>query len=108
MKTTRALLVVLALVMVAAGCTPLLSSPGDTSKISLVSSSTIDGWRYDYYRDSAYPCSISGYQTFVIGTRVGSSNTSAQPLWVFMHGGGAGYFDADGNPIPSAKQKVEE
>ncbi len=85
-----------------------LASPGDTSSIALVSSTTAGGWTYDFYRNSAYPCSISGYQTFVIATKVGSSPTAPAPLWAFLHGGGAGYFDASGAPIPSAGQKSEE
>ena len=96
------------LVLAAAGCALPLGSPGSTSSIQLVSTATVNGWRYDYYRDGAYPCSVSGYQTFVIGTKVGSSPTETRPLWVFMHGGGVGYFDADGNPVPSANQKTEE
>ena len=34
---------------------------------------TTDGWKFDFYRNTAYHCAISGYQTFVIGTKVGSS-----------------------------------
>jgi hypothetical protein len=101
-------LVVVAVALVAAGCTPPLSTPGDTASIELVSTSTSDGWRYDAYRNTAYPCSISGYQGFVIGTKIGSSPTDARPLWVMMHGGGAGYFDVHGNPVPGPGQKTEE
>jgi len=95
------------LVVAGAACTPALSSPGGTSSITLVSTSTVNGWRYDYYRNSAYPCSISGYQTFTIGTKVGSSPTAAAPLWTFLHGGGTGYFDATGTPQPDATQMTE-
>lgn len=99
---------VVILIATLAACVPPLKAPGDTASIQLVSTSTLNGWRYDYYRNGAYPCSVSGYQTFAIGRKVGSSNTSPAPLWAFMHGGGAGYFDASGNPIPSTGQKVEE
>ncbi len=88
-------------------CSTLLL-PGNTSSIALVSSSTTGGWKYDYYRNSTYPCAVSGYQTFVVGTKVGSSTTAPAPLWAFLHGGGAGYFDAFGNPVPGPGQKVEE
>ena len=81
-------------------CNTLLL-PGNTASITFVSTATTDGWRYDYYRNTAYPCSVSGYQTFVdrhqgrfVATR------AAAPLWAFMHGGGAGYFDAAGQPDP--------
>jgi hypothetical protein len=74
----------------------------------LVSTSNADGWKFDYYRNSAYPCAISGFQTFVIGTKVGSSAAEARPLFTHMHGGGAGYFDAAGKPVPNSNVKVEE
>src|SRR3954454_25330353 len=86
-----------AAIAVIAACDPL-TLPADTSKIALVSTTTAGGWKYDYYRNSAYPCAVSGYQTFVVGTKVGSSNPAPAPLWAFMHGGGAGYFDVNGNP----------
>jgi hypothetical protein len=101
---------IMALVVAAgalAACSTLMVA-GDTSSITFVSTTTTGGWKYDYYRNTAYPCAVSGYQTFVVGTRVGSSNTAPAPLWVFMHGGGAGYFDANGNPVPGPGQKVEE
>jgi hypothetical protein len=107
-KVARRFCLAVAVLVLAAGCTLPLGSPGSTSSIQLVSSATVNGWRYDYYRDTAYPCSVSGYQTFVIGTMIGSSPSATRPLWVFMHGGGVGYFDANGNPVPNANQKVEE
>jgi hypothetical protein len=96
----------LALVVVAAA-TACLSTPGRTDQVALIDSTTVDGWHYDYYRNSSYPCSISGYQTFAIGTKVGSSNADTRPLWVKMRGGGTGWFDADGNPQPTAGTKSE-
>jgi hypothetical protein len=106
MRRSLAVFAVLA-TLVGAGCVPL-AAPADTTRIEQIGSSTADGWRYDTYRDLAYPCSISGFQTFVIGTSVGSSANESRPLFVLMHGGGVGYFDADGNPIPGPGQKVEE
>ena len=91
-----------------AGCYAPLPSAGKTDKIEFVSTSTSGGWKFDYYRNRSYPCSISGYQTFVIGTKVGSSDTQTRPLWVRMRGGGVGWFDANGNPQPSAGNKSEE
>jgi hypothetical protein len=73
-----------------------------------VSSTTLSGWRYDYYQDTAYPCSISGYQTFVVGTKVGSSDTASAPLFVWMHGGGIGWFDATGTPQPSKSNMTQD
>ena len=99
---TRRLGVMLGAVLVAvvaAGCVLPLSTAGNTGSIQFVSTTTQGGWKYDYYRNSAYPCAVSGYQTFVVGTKVGSSNTTPRPLFAHMHGGGAGYFDASGHPI---------
>lgn len=84
---------------------PPLSTPGDTSRIDLVGSSTSAGWRYDTYRNRAYPCSISGYQTFTIANRVGAVGNA--PLWTFMHGGGTGYFQPDGIPTSTAHMTEE-
>ena len=95
-------------VLALASCAQPLESPGKTGQIQFVATSTSGGWKFDHYRNLAYPCSINGYQTFVIGTKVGSSDTATAPLWVRMRGGGVGWFDTDGNPRPSAGVKSEE
>jgi hypothetical protein len=107
-RTRLSLVLTAVFVLVASACTLPLKTAGNTSQIALVSSTTTGGWQYDFYRDTAYPCSISGYQTFVVGTKVGSSVTDARPLWVHMHGGGFGWFDANGKPQPGPGNKVEE
>ncbi|MBX3284558.1 MAG: hypothetical protein KF703_04370 [Actinobacteria bacterium] len=104
----RAVAPLLALVLGAVGLSACLSAPAKTDQIVRIASTTVDGWQFDQYRNPAYPCSISGYQTFVIGTRVGSSPTATRPLWVKMRGGGAGWFAADGSPQPTAGVKSEE
>ena len=95
----------LAILALSTGC---LAVPGKTDQVQLVSTRTVDGWKYDYYRNLAYPCSISGYQTFAIGTKIGSSDTATRPLWVKMRGGGVGWFDSTGNPQPTAGNKTEQ
>lgn len=90
---------------VLAGC---ISAPGSTAEIEQVTTVRKDGWTYEVFRNRAYPCSLSGYQTFAIGTKDGSSRTASAPLWVKMHGGGVGFFDLAGNPQPGRGQKVEE
>ena len=97
----------LGLALLAVVGTACLTIPGTTSQVNLVSSTTVNGWQYDFYRNSAYPCSISGYQTFVVGTKMGSSPTGSSPLWVWMHGGGVGYFDSAGTPQPDGSQMTE-
>jgi hypothetical protein len=109
MPRRGALAAVAAVALVAAAaCEAPLDSPGKSDQVELVSTATVDGWTFDYYVNRAYPCAISGYQTFTIGTRVGSSPTSARPLWVRMRGGGAGWFDEAGNPQPDAANKSQE
>jgi hypothetical protein len=108
MRRLGGLIVCGLLVLAVSACSPPLETPGDVASVQLVSSTNLNGWKYDYYRNKAYPCSISGYQTFVIGRKIGSSATAPAPLWTFMHGGGAGYFDTNGNPIPGTGQKIEE
>jgi hypothetical protein len=88
--------------------TACLAAPPDTSKIVKVSSVTSAGYVWDYYRNTAYPCSVSGYQTFVIGRKVGSSDTASKPLWAYMHGGGVGSFSSAGVPLPNANNMDEE
>ncbi len=39
---------------------------------------------------------------------VGSSPTASAPLFVWMHGGGIGYFDATGKPQPDTQQMTEQ
>jgi hypothetical protein len=104
----RALAAALALALaVLTGCHPV-GEPGKTDRIEFVGTTTVDGYEFDQYRNLSYPCSISGYQTFVIGTKVGSSDTATRPLWVRMRGGGVGFFDSNGVPQPSAGNKSEE
>jgi hypothetical protein len=103
----RVISLTIGLLVLAAANTACLIVPGNTSQIILVSSTTVNGWKYEFYRNSAYPCSISGYQTFVIWTKVGSPPTASSPLWVWMHGGGVGYFDSSGIPQPDATEMTE-
>jgi hypothetical protein len=108
MRTRALVFAALALgVALLTGCAPV-GAPGDVHRIEFVGSSVVDGYKFDQYRNLAYPCSIAGYQTFVIGTKVGSSDTEKRPLWVRMRGGGVGFFDANGKPQPSAGNKSEE
>lgn len=105
MRLARALLALPVAVLV--GCAGV-GAPAKTDRIELVGTTTVDGYEFEQYRNLDYPCSISGYQTFVIGTKVGSSGTETKPLWVRMRGGGVGWFDSDGTPQPTAGNKSEE
>jgi hypothetical protein len=89
------------------GCAPV-GAPGKTDRIEFVGTQVVNGYSYDLYRNLAYPCSISGYQTFVIGSKVGSDPNAPRPLWIRMRGGGVGFFAPDGSPQPDAANKNEE
>lgn len=85
-----------------------VGTPGDTGSIREIETSTAGGWRFTTYRNLAYPCAISGYQTFTIATRLGSDPDAVAPLWVHLHGGGIGWFSPSGMPRPGVGQKTEE
>lgn len=116
-RPLRALFAALALVGVVAlapatparaAPTPLpIDTPGSTSQVRMISTTTRGGWRYDSYRNTAYVCAISGFNTFTIATKVGTPDDAVRPLWVFLHGGGVGYFRPDGS-TNGAGQKTEE
>ncbi|MCO5328000.1 MAG: hypothetical protein M9964_13265 [Solirubrobacterales bacterium] len=102
-----AVIAVLALPAAAAAQAPL-DSAGKVDGIQLVDTTTTqDGVKWDFFRNLDYPCSISGYQTFAVGTAAGSDPSAPAPLWVRMRGGGVGYFNAAGQPQPSAGNKTE-
>jgi hypothetical protein len=107
MRRLAAVLGVGLVVLGAVGCAPV-EAPGRTDKIEYIGTEVVDGYSFDRYRNLAYPCSISGYQTFVIGTKVGSDPNAKRPLLVRMHGGGVGFFAPDGSPQPDAAHKSEE
>jgi len=88
-------------------CVPL-DRPADVSGIQLVSTTVDGGYRIEYYRNLAYPCSASGHQTFAIGYPEGLPATTARPLWTYLHGGGVGWFDDDGTARPEPMFLTEE
>lgn len=66
--------------------------------ISLTEKDTLDfqsnSLEIDFYRNSAYSCGFSGNYTFLVVEPMNNPGAEA-PLWVFLHGGGYGYFDED-------------
>ena len=67
-----------------------------TSQISLVEEDVLDfnanSIKLDFYRNTAYSCGFSGNYTFLVVEPMNNPGAEA-PLWVYLHGGGAGYFD---------------
>lgn len=86
---------------------PISTTPV-TDQIVKVSTITDEGYVWDFYRNQAYPCSATGYQTFILGQKVGASNAATAPLWVRMHGGGVGFFDSAGIARPNTQRMDEE
>lgn len=85
-----------------------IETPGSTDSIQLVSSTQMSGYQVEYYRNTAYPCSISGYQTFAIGYPIGLATTTPRPLWTYLHPGGIGWFDTSGQAVPDETYLREE
>lgn len=85
-----------------------IQTAGNTSSIQLVSTTERSGYKIEYYRNTAYPCSISGYQTFAVATPVGVSNATRRPLWTYLHPGGIGWFNSSGQPVPDQAFMKEE
>tara|TARA_Y100000389_G_C17423576_1_gene498197 strand:- start:61 stop:1575 length:1515 start_codon:yes stop_codon:yes gene_type:complete len=67
-----------------------------TQQITLAEEDSIDfetnTLELDFYRNPAYRCGFSGNYTFLVVDPANNAGAEA-PLWVFLHGGGAGYFD---------------
>jgi hypothetical protein len=105
---------VVASLVLLSGCQLAFDAPGQTLLIEKVDESTADGWRFEFFRNRAYPCSqpnpdgSTGYQTFVIGTRVGEPDTETRPLWVFLRGGGSGWVEPDGTAFQNGTNMREE
>ena len=72
-----------------------------TSGITLAGEQAITqaglGLDIDFYRNSAYQCGISGNYTFMVLNPADGSAADEAPLWVYLHGGGVGHFDEEGN-----------
>jgi hypothetical protein len=49
-------------------------------------------WEMDFYRNTAYACGLSGNYTFMVIDPINNPGAEA-PLWVYLHGGGIGYYD---------------
>ncbi|NQX90049.1 MAG: hypothetical protein HRT77_15430, partial [Halioglobus sp.] len=48
----------------------------------------------EHFDNPDYSCGLSGNHSFTVVGPYNGQNINA-PLWVYLHGGGAGYFDAD-------------
>jgi hypothetical protein len=74
-----------------------LDQPINLERIELVESNVMGQFAVEYYRNKAYTCAQSGYQTFLLAYRQTDPLETARPLWVRMHGGGTGLYNDDGS-----------
>ena len=74
----------------------------DSTQVALDEQRTLSqfgsSWEFDYYVNGAYECGLSGNYSFMVVNPAGDPDAEA-PLWVYLHGGGVGYFDADGEYV---------
>lgn len=71
----------------------------DLSSVLLAGQDTLVGsgstFEVDFYRNPAYACGLSGKYTFLVIEPRDNPGGEA-PLWVYLHGGGVGYYDDQG------------
>ena len=71
-----------------------------TAEIELIEEHTQDfagnAFELDHYRNDAYECGLTGNHTFMVVNPRNGDETTEAPLWVYLHGGGSGYFDDTG------------
>ena len=82
----------------------------DTSQIVLNEEQTISmfgrTWGLDLYRNSAYGCGLTGHYSFLVMNPANDADAEA-PLWAYLHGGGAGYYDDTGTYV-AVKDQTED
>jgi len=52
---------------------------------------------FDFYRNTAYECGLSGNYTFMVVNPPNGDEATEAPLWVYLHGGGSGFYDENGD-----------
>ena len=71
----------------------------DSDKVVLAHKETVSfvgsEWKLDFYRNLGYNAGLSGNYTFLVAEPLDNPGAEA-PLWVYLHGGGIGYFDEQG------------
>jgi len=71
----------------------------DTGSVVLAQEDVLIGsgstFELDFYRNPAYECGLTGNYTFLVIEPRDNPGGEA-PLWVYLHGGGIGYYDDQG------------
>ena len=90
---------------------PLLMVNRTTEAIALADlrNVTFQGYTQDleFYRNEAYDCGLSGKYTFMVANPLNGDADDEAPLWVYLHGGGTGYFDDQGNYTATNNQNQD-
>ncbi len=93
------------------GLAPLPVVDRTTDAIVIVEGRTesLGGATYeiDFYRNNAYGCGLSGNYTFMVVNPMNGTGDDVAPLWVYLHGGGTGYFDEGGNYVAVNDQTAD-
>lgn len=114
-KTTRSrrarltFAVALVAIVAAAGCVFPIERTGDQIRLVDEATYTIGGREValDFYVNDAYQCGRTGNFTFLVVEPLDDDGGQA-PLWVYLHGGGVGYYDADGDYHPGDPSSNDE
>ena len=84
--------------------------PRDTTQVTLAQQHSANAlgftWELDFYRNNAYECGLTGNYTFLVMNPADAPNAEA-PLWVYLHGGGVGYYDDLGEYV-AVKTQTED
>lgn len=98
-QVRRRLPLALALVVALAlsGCVFPIDRTQDGIVLAKEETRTVEGQtvHLDFYRNEAYDCGKSGKFTFLVIDPLNNDGAKA-PLWVYLRGGGVGYYNEDG------------
>ena len=56
-----------------------------------------NSFEFDFYRNNTYECGLTGSYSFLVVNPINGDENTEAPLWVYLHGGGSGYFDENGD-----------
>ena len=56
-----------------------------------------NSFEFDFYQNNTYECGLTGNHSFLVVNPKNGDETTEAPLWVYLHGGGSGYFNESGD-----------
>ena len=75
-------------------------APSDAEPVTLEREWEEGNYRYEFYRNRAFTCAIENFHTFLLVYDKAVPITDPAPLWIRLHGGAGGAFDATGEWVP--------